>query len=159
MARWLYPWVLAIGVALQITTAVPANAVPNTKCTLTTPVQEVSSVTQLPPELLKLLPPIADVGAPFNATDSVNDPTLPFRRMIRAGHRGGDWSEDWFLWYEHGGVGYSWQAVVARVVPGGEPKVLANAGTISDTLCSLTDGAFAGTVPPYPQGAWAASDF
>ncbi len=155
MARWLYPWVLAIGVALQITTAVPANAVPNTKCTMTTAVQEVSSVTQLPPELLKLLPPIADVGAPFNATDSVNDPTLPFRRMIRAGHRG----NDWFLWYEHGGVGYSWQAVVARVVPGGEPKVLANAGTISDTLCSLTDGAFAGTVPPYPQGAWAASDF
>ncbi|MGO9511727.1 MAG: hypothetical protein ACLPXZ_31975 [Mycobacterium sp.] len=159
MAPWLYPKELASGisiaVALALARAVPANAVPNTKCTLTTPVQEVSSVTQLPPELLKLLPPIADVGAPFNATDSVNDPTLPFRRMIRAGHRG----NDWFLWYEHGGVGYSWQAVVARVVPGGEPKVLANAGTISDTLCSLTDGAFAGTVPPYPQGAWAASDF
>ncbi|MGB9226729.1 hypothetical protein [Mycobacterium sp.] len=159
MAPRLYPKVLASGisiaVALALTTAVAANAVPNTKCTLTTPVQEVSSVTQLPPELLKLLPPIADVGAPFNATDSVNDPTLPFRRMIRAGHRG----NDWFLWYEHGGVGYSWQAVVAHVVPGGEAKVLANAGTISDTLCSLTDGAFAGTVPPYPQGAWAASDF
>ena len=155
MAHRSYPWVLATGVALQLTTAIPANAVPNTKWTLTTPVQEVQSVTQLPPELLKLLPPIADVGAPFNATDSVNDPMLPFRRMIRAGHRG----SDWFLWYEHGGVGYSWQAVVARVVPGGETKVLANAGTISDTLCSLTDGAFAGTVPPYPQGAWAASDF
>jgi hypothetical protein len=156
MAHRLYAWVLAIGVALQLTTAIPANAVPNTKCTLTTPVQEVQSVTQLPPELLKLLPPIADVGAPFNATDSVNDPTLPFRRMIRAGHRG----DDWFLWYEHGGIGYSWQAVVARVVPGGgEPKVLANAGTISDMLCSFTDGVFAGQIPPYPQGAWAASDF
>jgi hypothetical protein len=157
MARRLQPWVLAtaIVVGLALTTASPANAVPNTKCTLTTPVQEVQSVTQLPPELLKLLPPIADVGAPFNATDSVSDPTLPFRRMIRAGHRG----SDWFLWYEHGGVGYSWQAVVARAVPGGEAQVLANAGTISDTLCSITDGAFAGHVPPYPQGAWAASDF
>jgi hypothetical protein len=75
--------------------------------------------------------------------------------MIRAGHH----DSDWFLWYEHGGVGYSWQAVVARVVPGGEAKVLANAGTISDTLCSVTDGAFGGKVPPYPEGAWAASDF
>jgi len=159
--RW-HAWVLATGtsiaVALALTTAIPANAVPNTKCTLTTPVQEVQSVTQLPPELLKLLPPIADVGAPFNATDSVNDPTLPFRRMIRAGYRG----SDWFLWYEHGGVGYSWQAVVARVVPGDQPgnvNVLANAETISDMLCSFTDGVFAGQIPPYPQGMFAASDF
>ena len=143
-----------VTIALAVLVAAPAHALPNTKCTLTTPVQEVPSVTQLPAELLKMLPPIADVGAPFNATDSVNDPTLPFRRMIRAGHRG----DDWFLWYEHGGVGYSWQALVARV-PGGEPKVLANAGTISDTLCTLTDGALAGQVPPYPPGAWAASDF
>ncbi|MCV7122181.1 hypothetical protein AWC15_06520 [Mycobacterium lacus] len=110
-------------------------------------------MSQLPPELLKLLSPIADVGAPFNATDSVSDPTLPFRRMIRAGDRG----SDWFVWYEHGGIGHFWQAVVVRVVPGGETKVLANAGTISDALCSLTDGVFAGQVPPYPQGTWAAS--
>ncbi|BBX97016.1 hypothetical protein [Mycobacterium lacus] len=143
----------AVGVALGLVTAIPARAAPNTKCTLATPVQEVQSVSQLPPELLKLLSPIADVGAPFNATDSVSDPTLPFRRMIRAGDRG----SDWFVWYEHGGIGHFWQAVVVRVVPGGETKVLANAGTISDALCSLTDGVFAGQVPPYPQGTWAAS--
>ncbi|WP_232068919.1 hypothetical protein [Mycobacterium mantenii] len=120
-----------------------------------TPVQEVQHVSQVPPELLKLLPPMADIGAPFNFTDSVSDPNAPFRRLIRAGHRG----TDWFIWYEHGGVGYSWQAVIARVVPGGAAKVLANAGTISDTLCTLTDDAFAGQVPPYPPGTWAASDF
>jgi hypothetical protein len=143
------------GVALAVVTAIPANAVPNTHCTLATPVREVHSISELPPALLKSLPPIADVGAPFNNTDSVNDPTLPFRRLIRAGNR----DTDWFVWYEHGGAGYFWQAVVARVVPGGEPTVLADAGTITDTLCSLTDGAFAGHVPPYPPGAWAASDF
>jgi hypothetical protein len=143
------------GVALAVVTAIPANAVPNTQCTLATPVREVHSISELPPALLRLLPPVADVGAPFNSTDSVNDPTLPFRRLIRAGNR----DADWFVWYEHGGVGYFWQAVVARVVPGGAPTVLANAGTIADTLCSLTDGAFAGHVPPYPPGAWAASDF
>jgi hypothetical protein len=36
---------------------------------------------------------------------------------------------------------------------------LANVGTISDTLCSVTDGVYAGLVPPYPDGAWAASGY
>ncbi|KQH76100.1 hypothetical protein AO501_18735 [Mycobacterium gordonae] len=112
-------------------------------------------MSELPAELRGLLPPIADIGAPFNSTDSVNDPNLPFRRLIRAGSRG----SDWFVWYEHGGIGYFWQAVVARVTPGGQPTVLANAGTISDTLCSLTDGVYTGQVPPYPPGAWEAGDF
>lgn len=145
----------AASIALSCATATPAAATPNTQCALKTPVQEVQHVSQVPPELLKLLPPMADIGAPFNFTDSVSDPNAPFRRLIRAGHRG----TDWFIWYEHGGVGYSWQAVIARVVPGGAAKVLANAGTISDTLCTLTDDAFAGQVPPYPPGTWAASDF
>ena len=145
----------AAAVATALATAIPGRAAPNTQCPLTTPVQEVYSVAQLPPELLKLLPLIADIGAPFNSTDSVRDPTLPFRRLIRAGNRGADW----FVWYEHGGFAYFWQAVVARVAPGAEPKVLANAGTISDTLCGLTDGVFAGRVPPYPAGTWAATSF
>ncbi|ORB87299.1 hypothetical protein B1987_06475 [Mycobacterium kansasii] len=112
-------------------------------------------MSQLPPELITLLPPIADIGAPFNKTDAVTDPTLPFRRLIRAGNRGAEW----FVWYEHGGLAYFWQAVVVRVVPGSETKVLVNAGTISDALCGLTDGVFAGTVPPYPQGTWAESGY
>ncbi|WP_260861094.1 hypothetical protein [Mycobacterium simulans] len=146
---------IALGVALALVTAVSAEAAPNTKCTLTTTVQEVQSVSQLPQELLELLPPIADSGAPFNKTDSVDDPNLPFRRLIRAGSRG----TDWFVWYERGGIGYFWQAVVARVVPGSDAKVLANAGTVSDTLCSFTDGVFAGQVPPYPQGTWEVSSY
>jgi hypothetical protein len=152
--RHIAAW-LASGVGLAVVPAIPAEAVPNTHCTLTTPVQEVQRKAQLPPELLKLLPPMADVGAPFNSTDSVSDPNAPFRRLIRAGDRG----SDWFIWYEQGGVGYSWHAVVARVVPGGTPTVLANAEVMGDALCSLTDGAFAGRVPPYPAGSWAASDF
>jgi hypothetical protein len=156
MVRW-FRRAAATGIVLGLTLfgAVPASAAPpNTHCALTTPVQEVPSIAQLPPELLRLLPPIADVGAPFNSGDSVHDPNLPFRRMIRAGHRG----PDWFLWYEHGGAGYSWQAVFARV-SSQQATVLANAGTISDTLCTLTDGVYAGQVPPYPQGTWAATDF
>ncbi len=160
VGRWLlkgrtFTRRFAVGVALALVMAMPARAEPNTQCTLATPVQEVDSVSQLPPELLKLLSPIADIGAPFNNTDAVTDPTLPFRRLIRAGYRG----TDWFVWYEHGGVAYFWKAVIARVLPGGEIALLANAATVSDTLCSLTDGVFAGQVPPYPQGAWASTDY
>lgn len=149
------PTLVLIGAASAVALAQPAAAMPNVKCALTTPVQEVQHIAQVPPELVKLLPPMADIGAPFNSGDSVSDPNAPFRRLIRAGNHGGDW----FLWYEHGGIGYSWRAVIAHVEPGAKPKVLANAETISDTLCALTDGAFAGQVPPYPPGTWAASDF
>ncbi|WP_241010626.1 hypothetical protein [Mycobacterium camsae] len=155
MTRRFFPYWSAGALALSVVTASPADAVPNTSCTLTTPVQEVQHLSQLPTELRTLLPPVADIGAPFNKTDAVDDPNLPFRRLIRAGNRG----NDWFVWYEHGGIGYFWQAVVARVTPGGRPTVLADAGTISDALCTLTDGVFAGTVPPYPAGTWAAADF
>jgi hypothetical protein len=142
------------GVAAATAMAAPAAAVPDTGCTLSTPVQEVASVTQLPAALAGAMPPIADIGAPFNSTDSVRDPSLPFRRLIRAGHRG----DDWFLWYEHGGLAYYWQVVVARV-DGDRVTTLADAGTVSDTLCEVTDGAMAGRVPPYPDGAWEASSF
>jgi hypothetical protein len=155
VARRIVTAWFAVGTALACASAAPAAANPNTQCALTTPVQEVQRISQVPQELVKLLPPMADIGAPFNSTDSIGDPNAPFRGLIRAGHHG----NDWFIWYEHGGVGYSWQAVIARVEPGAQPKVIANAGTISDTLCKVTDGAFAGQVPPYPAGTWAASDF
>lgn len=147
---------VAVAVAATATLASPAAAAPNTRCALSTPVQEVPSVTRLPSALRTLVGPIADVGAPFNSGDAVQDPSLPFRRMIRAGHRG----DVWFVWYEHGGIAYFWQAVVARVTSGGDDvTTLANAGTISDTLCTLTDGVYAGRVPPYPDGAWATESY
>ncbi len=155
MAQRFLPYWVAGALVLSLATSGSAAAVPDTKCALTTAVQEVQHVSQLPSELRNLLPPVADIGAPFNSTDSVNDPNLPFRRLIRAGNRG----NDWFIWYEHGGITYFWQAVVARVTSSSQATVLANAGTISDTLCPLTDGVYAGKVPPYPQGTWAASDF
>ncbi|MCX2933039.1 hypothetical protein ORI20_22465 [Mycobacterium sp. CVI_P3] len=148
----------AIGIAgltAAMTLAAPAGAVPDINCRLTTPATEVSSVAQLPTPLTKLIGPIADIGAPFNSTDSVLDPSLPFRRLIRAGHR----NDDWFAWYEHGGITYFWQAVVVRIGSDNSVTSLANGGTIGDTLCAITDGAFDGTVPPYPPGSWAAGSF
>ena len=135
--------------------AAPAAAGPmaDPDCKLSTQVEEVSTLGALPPEIRKLLGAMAEKGAPFNKTDAVTDGTLPFKRLLRAGHRG----DTWFVWYEHGGITYFWHAAVIRVVPGGEPKVLMNAGTILDMLCLLTDGAFAGRVPPYPQSTWGQS--
>lgn len=135
--------------------AAPAAAMPQTDCRLVTPVTEVAGLAQIPAALSKMVGPIADIGAPFNSTDDVDDPALPFRRLIRAGHR----ADDWFLWYEHGGITYFWQVVVAHVGADGAVTTVANAGTIADTLCVVTDGAFAGTVPPYPAGAWEAGSF
>jgi hypothetical protein len=145
--------IAAVSVAMVI--AAPAAATPDINCPLVTPVTEVPSVAQLPAPLKTLIGPMADIGAPFNSTDAVDDPSLPFRRLIRAGHRG----DDWFVWYEHGGITYFWQAVVARVRPDGTVIPVANAGTIDDTLCAITDGAFAGKVPPYPDDSWQASGF
>ncbi|MDY6997694.1 MAG: hypothetical protein SW019_13920 [Actinomycetota bacterium] len=140
--------------------AAPGRAIPDTGCALTTHVQEVAGLTELPPALRSALPPMAERGASFNAGDAVTDADLPSRRLIRAGHLG----DRWFVWYEHGGEGYFWHVVVARVgddTGDDEPTVtmLADAGTISDTLCTVTDGALADRVPPYPPGAWAASGY
>jgi hypothetical protein len=143
------------GLTAAMTVAAPASALPDTNCRLVTPVTDVPSVAQLPAALTKLVGPIADIGAPFNSTDYVLDASLPFRRLIRAGHR----DDDWFVWYEHGGITYFWQAVVAHVGDDGSVTAVANAGTIDDTLCAITDGALAGKVPPYPAGSWEASGF
>lgn len=146
----------AIAVMASLTIPPAAQAIPNSNCPLSTPVAEVSSLADVPAALRELLPPIADIGAPFNSTDAVLDASLPFRRLIRAGHSG----QDWFLWYEHGGITYFWQAVVARLAgQGGPVTVLANIGTISDVLCAVTDGTLAGNMPPYPPTAWAESSF
>ena len=144
-----------LAVAATVAIAAPAASVPDTTCRLTTPVTDVSGVAQLPQALKKLIGPLADVGAPFNSTDDVEDSFLPFRRLIRAGHR----DADWYVWYEHGGISHYWQAVVARVGADDTVSLIANVGTIDDTLCVVTDGAFAGKVPPYPAGAWQASGF
>jgi hypothetical protein len=157
----MFPGWYVVAVPLAFVMAIPASAMPNIQCTLATSVQEVHSLSQLPPELGKLLSPIADIGAPWNETDSVSDPTLPFKRLVRAGYRG----SDWFVWYEHGGVGYSLQAVFTRVMVSGEITLLANAevypgaAPVSNTLCTLTDGVFAGQVPPYPPGTWATTGY
>jgi hypothetical protein len=66
----------------------------------------VHAKAEIPPAVLEAFSslcggcPLADIGAPFNATDFV-EPGLPERRLIAAGVSG----SHWFLEYEHGGRG------------------------------------------------------
>lgn len=145
--------------AIVLLTAWPSGANElGGNCALKTPVQEVHSVLQMAPEVRKLVAPMADPGSPFQSTDVIEG-RLPTRRLIRAGHRG----NDWFVWYEQGGVAYSWQAIVVRIAPGGGgatklvhalvPVAWRDSGwTPSIDLCAFTDAALAGRVPPYPRG-------
>lgn len=154
MRRFLVP-ALAFLAAMPTLSAVAA---PDTTCRLATQVQEVPGFLQMPPEVRKLLAPMAEPGQPFNKTDVI-DRNLPSRRLIRAGHHGADW----FVWYEQGGIAYSWQAVVVRIAPGGGgatklvhaliPVSWRNGGWKPGVdICAFTDAALAGRVPPYPRG-------
>jgi hypothetical protein len=66
----------------------------------------VSSISEVPAAVLDLFSSLcggcalADIGAPFNATDVIQ-PGLPPRRLLSAGVSG----SQWFLEYEHGGRG------------------------------------------------------
>jgi len=71
--------------------------------------REVRSLGELPaPVRLGLgvgepgLNGVADRGKPFNATDVVDDESLPMRRFLVAGYDG----DAWLVAIEHGGRGY-----------------------------------------------------
>ncbi len=64
----------------------------------------VVHVADLPAAVRAKLPhPMADPGAPWQASDVVVTEGLPFARLIRASHDGTTWTVD----YERGGRGHS----------------------------------------------------
>ena len=71
----------------------------------------------LPPPVLALIAkvePMADVGEPFEETDVVIGPPLPFQRFIAAQQRGCDLAIN----YEEGGRGYSHGLILLRQIGG-----------------------------------------
>ena len=58
---------------------------------------------------------LANPGEKYQVTDVIDEPGLPFRRLVFAGACG----TDWFIHYEHGGIGHSYAVMVLRVRPGG----------------------------------------
>jgi hypothetical protein len=62
---------------------------------------------------------LADPGAKYQATDVIESPTLPFRRLVFAGR-----CEDrWFIYYEHGGRGHSYAVLVYRADANHVPRL------------------------------------
>jgi hypothetical protein len=113
---------------------------PDFTCTLAHPATSVASLKALPGPIQKALHErvgeiMADRGEFFYMGDVVTKPA-PFSRFIR----GGEIGEKWFVWYEHGGIGYWKQILIFGSDPSGTPHVIAEAHAIGQGgLCAQTD--------------------
>ena len=78
------------------------------------PLQAVHRWSDLPPEIRKRVSApwhgesIADPGQPFQVSDAVVDPRLPWRRLIVAAHA----ANAWVIYYERGGIEHSFHLAV-----------------------------------------------
>jgi hypothetical protein len=59
---------------------------------------------------------LANPGEKYQVTDVVIDRSLPFRRLVFAGRRDGDW----LVYYERGGRGHGYYVLVFKVDPHGD---------------------------------------
>jgi len=94
---------------------------------------------------------LAEPGSKYQTTDVVErgSPTLPYRRLVFAGHC----DDRWFIYYEHGGIahGYSllvYQADANQVLQfiwGGAGFVLAK--NLDDLRSAIQTGKFADNLP------------
>jgi hypothetical protein len=82
---------------------------------------------------------LADPGAPFQATDVVLDPKLPWRRLVSAGCA----ADHCIVHYERGGFAHAYQVVVlarqgdrARFVWGGAAGLLGNVHAVRDAVAA-----------------------
>ena len=115
----------------------PAN--PDFTCSFSHRATSLDSLKKLPRAIQTALHDrvgeMADRGEFFNAGDVVTRPA-PFDRFIR----GGEIGERWYVWHEHGGIGYWKQILLFGSDPSGAAHVIAEAhGTGSESLCVQTD--------------------
>ena len=76
---------------------------------------EIHSTRDLPPAIVALCgDKVADPGQNWNATDSITDPTLPWKRLIWAA-TGGDY---YVVHYERGGIAHTFHVLVAKLNKG-----------------------------------------
>jgi hypothetical protein len=112
--------------------------------------RSVGSYRDIPTEVLRLCFPgqkPADPDKPWNPTDAVQDPSLPFSRIC--------WmvtdNEHWLIAWEHGGVGHTTGFMLISRLGNESPKITWDAGAAGKTLKNFaefrdyvrTDGVFA----------------
>lgn len=92
---------------------------------------------------------LADPGAPYQSTDVIHNPKLPFRRLVLAGRC----QEFWFIHYEEGGRGHSYAVVLFRDNPNGDPTFVwggrgfTRASSIGDLRTALAQKLFSDDLP------------
>jgi hypothetical protein len=82
--------------------ATTASAESAPQCSVRYATRFVTHFADLPDQIQKDIlngGKIADTGQPFEAYDSITDPSLPRRRLVLAGQSG----LKWFVWIDHGG--------------------------------------------------------
>jgi hypothetical protein len=90
---------------------------------------------------------IAAPGAEFQATDEVDDPKLPIRRLLAAGCS----TDHCLVYYERGGIAHTWQAALFHWTPaatrlewgGLAPRDLAS---IDEVRSAMLSGAIKGPI-------------
>jgi len=82
--------------------AIQAGSQPAPYCPVRYATRHVTSLAELPPQVkadILKSGAIADMGEPYEGTDSITDPNLPRRRFVSAGSS----NHRWFVVIDHGG--------------------------------------------------------
>jgi hypothetical protein len=98
--------------------------------------QEVRAKAKLPASILELLggdAQIADPGQPWQVTDVVESPPRPWQRLDWAAVAG----DLYLVHYEHGGIGHSFELVLARWKKGDARAQVLWHGYAKKTLAGL----------------------
>ena len=88
---------------------------------------------------------LADADQKYQATDVIEEPGLPNRRLIFAGVC----KDRWFIHYEHGGIGVSDAVLVLDAAPGNSIRFVwggsgfEKAATLNDLRAAIAAGKFA----------------
>jgi hypothetical protein len=93
---------------------------------------------------------LANAGEDYQATDFVEDPKLPFRRLVLAMKC----EKFWFIHYEKGGRSHSYALVLFRDGLSGEPSVVwsgtgPRSNTREELRKAIADGLISNSLPYY----------
>jgi len=136
---------------MALAASVLPQPTPDASCTFRHPIVEVDSINQVPQNLQNYMLAnmdqqaredakfewhivMAPRGSFFNSTDAIV-PGFPSRRFVRAGHMG----QEWFVWYETGGIAYFKNMLLAHVPYRGPPRVRAFLSWRNEDPCAVTD--------------------
>jgi len=94
---------------------------------------------------------LADLGHKYQETDVIEEPGLPSRRLVIAGH----YKQRWFVHYAHGGIGLRYAIIVLDIQPDNTAHFVwggsgfRSAANLNDLRNAIKSGEFADDVKFY----------